>query len=670
MQTAANLGFFLNHAWLVPGIPLFSFLLVALLIRPLSQKAAGIVATASIFLTAFCAYLLAWEYFHLFPAGAERLALVPWSSAWLAYQKNLMVSVGVLVDPISVLLMVVVTTVSALIHLYSIGYMRGDPGYSRYFAFLNLFTFSMLGLVVAPNILQMYVCWELVGVSSFLLIGFYYSKPSAVAAAKKAFIVTRFADLGFFIGVLILGFYGYRFFGEAGPAASLAAGGAAVQPFDFLYLTSPETLAKFAQVGPSIFGISLLTLTMVLVFMGAAGKSAMFPLHIWLPDAMEGPTPVSALIHAATMVVAGVYLVARMFPVFAASGAALQVVAYVGAFTSIFAAVIACTQDDIKRVLAFSTLSQLGYMMFALGVATLAQPLGYTASMFHLATHAFFKALLFLGAGAVIHAVHSNEIWEMGGLARKMPVTHITFLIATLAIAGIWPFAGFFSKDEILAAALATGHQGIFVLGLLVAGLTAFYMFRIYFVTFWGKPRGHGAEHAHEAPFVMLLPLAVLAVLSSVAGFIPMGEYVAIGASAHGHAGHSGVNLAIAIPASVLALLGIGLAWLLYGRETGIAASLAGKMGFIYTVIKQKFYFDEVYLFVTKQLIFRLVAAPIAWFDRHIVDGGVNLSGWCTRQSGYVLSLLQTGQVQTYGVWVVSGSITVLLRILWATRMI
>ncbi len=670
MHAVTDLGFFLNNAWLVPGIPLFSFLVVALFIRPLSQKAAGIAATAAIFLAAFCAYFLAWEYFHLFPVGAERTALVPWSSAWLAYQKNLVVSVGVLVDPISVLLMVVVTTVSALIHLYSIGYMRGDPGFSRYFAFLNLFTFSMLGLVVAPNILQMYVCWELVGVSSFLLIGFYYAKPSAVAAAKKAFVVTRFADLGFFIGVLILGYYGYQFFGELNTTVAHSAGGAAVQPFDFLYLTSPAVLAKFALAGPNIFGISLLTLTMALVFMGAAGKSAMFPLHIWLPDAMEGPTPVSALIHAATMVVAGVYLVARMFPVFAASGAALLLVAYVGAFTSIFAAVIACTQDDIKRVLAFSTLSQLGYMMFALGVATLAQPLGYTASMFHLATHAFFKALLFLGAGAVIHAVHSNEIWDMGGLARKMPVTHITFLVATLAIAGIWPFAGFFSKDEILASALATGHQGIFALALLVAGLTAFYMFRIYFVTFWGKPRGHGAEHAHEAPFIMLLPLAVLAVLSGVAGFVPMGEFVSIGAAAvHGQAGHSGVNLAIAVPASVLALLGIGLAWLLYGRETGIAAGLVNKMGIVYTVIKQKFYFDELYLFVTKKLIFRLVAAPIAWFDRHVVDGGVNLSGWCTRKSGYVLSLLQTGQVQTYGVWVVSGSITVLLLILWATRM-
>ena len=662
MQDSLILGFALKHAWLIPGIPFFSFLVVGLLIRPLSDRAASIVATVSIFMAAFFAYLLAWEYFHLFPPGAEHTTLVPWSFGWLSYQKNLAVNVGVLVDPISVLLMIVVTTVSALVHLYSLGYMHGDPGISRYFTFLNLFTFSMLGLVVSPNILQMYVFWELVGVSSFLLIGFYYAKPSAVAASKKAFIVTRFADLGFFIGVLILGYYGYQCFGAVNAAVSRAAGGTVVQPFDFLYLCSPEVLAAFAHAGPCIFGVSLLTLAMVLVFMGAAGKSAMFPLHIWLPDAMEGPTPVSALIHAATMVVAGVYLVARMFPVFAASGHALMVVTYVGAFTSIFAAVIGCTQDDIKRVLAFSTLSQLGYMMFALGVATMDQPLGYTASMFHLFTHAFFKALLFLGAGAVIHAVHSNEIWDMGGLARKMPVTHITFLIATLAIAGIWPFAGFFSKDEILASALATNHPGVFGLGLLVAGMTAFYMFRIYFVTFWGKPRGHGAEHAHEAPLIMLLPLILLAGLSMVAGFVPMGEFVSIGEA--GHEGHGGINFAIAIPATLLALAGIGIAWMLYGRDPRFVEGLVGKMGFVYAAIKKKFYFDEIYLFITKKVIFRLVAAPIAWFDRHVVDGGVNLSGWCTRTSGYALSFLQTGQVQTYGVWFVGGAISVLLFIL------
>lgn len=670
MEETLNLGFALKHAWLIPVIPFLSFLVVGLFIRPLSRKAAGVVATGAIFCSAILAYLVAWNYFHLFPSGHERHALIPWSYAWLQYQPGLAVNLGVLIDPISVLLLVVVTTVSSLVHLYSIGYMSDDEGSGRYFTYLNLFTFSMLGLVLSPNILQMYVFWELVGVSSFLLIGFYYSKPSAVAASKKAFIVTRFADLGFFVGVLILGYYGYQVFDKVSPDI-VNPTGVPLQPFDFIYLCSPQALAALSGLGPAIFGMSILTLAMILVYMGAAGKSAMFPLHIWLPDAMEGPTPVSALIHAATMVVAGVYLVARMFPVFAASGDALLTVAYVGAFTSLFAAVIACTQDDIKRVLAFSTLSQLGYMMFALGVATMDSPLGYTASMFHLFTHAFFKALLFLGAGAVIHAVHSNEIWKMGGLARKMPVTHLTFLIATLAIAGIWPLAGFFSKDEILASALATGHTGIYVLGLLVAGMTAFYMFRIYFVTFWGKTRGHGAEHAHEAPVIMLIPLGILAILSIVAGFVPMGQLVSIGHEvAGGHeGGHEGINFAIAIPASALALFGIGLAWFLYGRSTSPIGGITGRMGIVYTTIKQKFYIDEVYLFITKKLIFGLVAAPVAWFDRHIVDGGVNLAGWCTRTSGLLLSFLQTGQVQTYGAWFVSGAIAVLLLIIYWMEM-
>jgi len=555
--------------------------------------------------------------------------------------------------------------VSTLVHVYSNGYMHGDDGFGRFFAYLNLFTFSMLGLVVAPNIVQMYVFWELVGVSSFLLIGFYYQKPSAVAASKKAFIVTRFADLGFLIGVLTLGYFGYNLFADVAPAVSARTAAHCampLQPMDFLYLTSPEFLAKFGAMAAASAGVTLLTVAMVLVFMGAAGKSAMFPLHIWLPDAMEGPTPVSALIHAATMVVAGVYLVARMFPAFAASGEALTVVACVGAFTSLFAAVIGTCQDDIKRVLAFSTLSQLGYMMLALGVATMDNPLGYTAGMFHLFTHACFKALLFLGAGAVIHAVHSNEIWDMGGLRRKMPITHITFLIATLAISGFWPLSGFFSKDEILAAALGNGHTVIFGIALFVAGLTAFYMFRIYFVTFWGDYRSDHARHAHEAPAIMWIPLAILAVLSVVAGYVPMAKFVAIGAE---HAGHEGINFAIAIPASIAALIGTGTAFFLYAGSGSRADVIARGLGGVYTVVKQKFYVDEVYLFVTHRLIFNLVSRPIAWFDRTIVDGGVNVSAWGTRASGYLFSWMQTGQVQSYGSWYAAGALLVLL-VLWA----
>lgn len=656
MGNAMEWGFVLRNAWLVPGLSLGAFAVTALLSRPRTSRLAAWLGTLATMTAALCAAVLAWQYVHLDPGHGSAPTLVPWSMEWLRYQEHLTARIGVLVDPISVLLMVVVTTVSSLVHLYSIGYMHGEEGYGRYFAFLSLFTFSMLGLVVAPNILQIYVCWELVGVSSFLLIGFYYARPSAVAACKKAFIVTRFADLGFFIGVLVLGYFGYTLFGAVAPG--LPAG---LEPFDFAYLTSPAFLERLQAVPPAFMGIGVVTLAAVLVFMGAAGKSAMFPLHIWLPDAMEGPTPVSALIHAATMVVAGVYLVARMFPVFAASGTALEVVAVIGSFTALFAAVIGCTQDDIKRVLAFSTLSQLGYMMFALGVATLEGPLGYTASMFHLFTHAFFKALLFLGAGAVIHAVHSNSIWDMGGLRRRMPVTHATFLVATLSIAGIWPFAGFFSKDEILAAALEHGHYVIFGIGLVVAGMTAFYMCRIYFVTFWGAGRSQHAEHAHEAPPVMLIPLVVLAVLSVLSGFVPMGTFVSLG---HG-AGHGGINPAVAAPSVLLALGGIGLAWLLYGGNPDRAEALVRRLNGLYTVIKRKFLFDELYLFITKRVIFRFVAAPIAWFDRHVVDGGVNLAGWTTRQLAAGLRFLQTGQVQTYGAWLTVGLITILL-ICWA----
>lgn len=659
-----HLTFVLKNAWLIPAIPFISFAIVGLVISPISKKAAGIAATAAIFVSAILAYCVAWDYFHL-AAGKEHSTIIPFAFEWLRYQTGLSVNAGVLIDPISVLLMIVVTTVSALVHLYSMGYMHGDFGYGRFYTYLNLFTFSMLGLVVAPNIVQMYICWELVGVSSFLLIGFYYQRPSAVAASNKAFIVTRFADLGFLVGIIILGYYGYHFFGELGPAAAALAAKSGVtnlQPFDFLYLTNPAVLAKLASMNFGIFDMSLLTGAMVLVFMGAAGKSAMFPLHIWLPDAMEGPTPVSALIHAATMVVAGVYLVARLFPAFAASGTALLFVAYVGAFTSVFAAVIGLTQDDIKRVLAFSTLSQLGYMMLALGVATMEQPSGYTASMFHLFTHAFFKALLFLGAGAVIHAVNTTNIWEMGGLAKKMPITHITFLIATLAIAGIWPFAGFFSKDEILASTLASGRNILFVSSLMVAALTALYMFRIYFVTFWGSGRSEHTHHAHEAPAVMLAPLIVLAVLSAAAGFVPMGTYVGIGEAAE----HHGINFAIAVPATAAALLGIGLAWFFYAGQTNRASQAAALLGKLHTIVKQKFYIDEIYLFIVHKIIFRFVARPVAWFDRHVVDGGVNLSAWITRTSGDKLKYLQTGQVQVYALWFVGGMLFVLLILLAA----
>jgi NADH-quinone oxidoreductase subunit L len=546
---------------------------------------------------------------------------------------------GVLIDPISVMMLGVVSTISLMVHIYSRGYMKGDDGYTRFFSFLSLFTFSMYGLVLATNLFQIYIFWELVGVSSFLLIGYYYTKPSAVAAAKKAFIVTRFADLGFLIGILIIGFY--------------------TGTYDFETLNNPEGAAILNWASGSFMGLSILTWALILIFMGGAGKSAMFPLHIWLPDAMEGPTPVSALIHAATMVVAGVYLVARLFPMyyFVEDGFALNVVAFVGAFSSLFAAVIAITQTDIKRVLAFSTMSQLGYMMLALGVSGYDghEGVGYMASMFHLFTHAMFKALLFLGAGSVIHAVHSNYLKDMGGLRKYMPVTNITFLIAALAIAGVPPFAGFWSKDEILVAAFEH-NKLIYIIGVFVAGLTAFYMFRIYFGIFWGKETKY--KHApHESPVSMTFPLMVLAFLSIVVGFIPFSEFIT--ADKAGFEAH--LNYPLAAVAVVVGLIGIGLAYIFYKKENDLAERFSQSFGFFYTWTFHKFYFDEIYLFITKKILFQRVSWPIAKFDKKYVDGSMEGIGNKTVLFSAKIKGLQSGRVQDYAFALMAGVVVLTL---------
>ncbi|MBI4925187.1 MAG: NADH-quinone oxidoreductase subunit L, partial [Bdellovibrio sp.] len=455
-------------------------------------------------------------------------------------------------------------------------------------------------------------------------------------------------------GIFILGYYGYRSF--LGHVVSQV-----LSPFDFAYLTSPAFIEFFKHETYMIFGLSIFSLTLILVFMGACGKSAMFPLHIWLPDAMEGPTPVSALIHAATMVVAGVYLVARMFPLFVASPEALGLVQCMGAFTCLFAATIGCTQDDIKRVLAFSTLSQIGYMMFALGVCHGGNTLGYTASLFHLFTHAFFKALLFLGAGSIIHALHTNNVWEMGGLVKTMPITHLTFLVATLAISGIPPFSGFFSKDEILLSAFINHQYLTFVIALLVAGLTSFYMFRVYFLTFWSEAKWHGHVHKpQEASWTMTLPLLLLAVLAAISGFTPIAKWIFYTKSQV----ESHRLFFVPVFGVLVAAFGFLLAMLFYTGDRKIVDHVVFKSGWVYGVIKHKFYIDEVYLWITKKVIFRFVAFPVAWFDRHIVDGGVNLTAWVTRKAGWLLRLLQTGQVQTYGIWLVSGGLVILLVLL------
>jgi NADH-quinone oxidoreductase subunit L len=613
----------------VPLLPLAVFLLTGIFGRRFAGQSAGWLGTFAVGLSAILSLWIAFGYFTSWGAPSGRYeSLLPAKWTWLPFTKDLQIDMGLLLDPISVMMIVVVTLVSFMVHLFSLWYMKGEERFTTYYAFLALFTFSMLGLVLSSNLFQTYVFWELVGVSSFLLIGFHYDRPSAVAAAKKAFIVTRFADLGFLIGILILS-------QEA-------------QTLDFKTLIERLTSEGAAAAATQGFlGFSAIGWGLSLVFMGAAGKSAMFPLHIWLPDAMEGPTPVSALIHAATMVVAGVFLVARLFPVYALRGPdVLEWISWIGAGTALFAAVIACTQTDIKRVLAYSTLSQIGFMMFALGVSGygVEQGLGFTASQFHLFTHALFKALLFLGAGAVIHAVHSNELADMGGLRKRMPFTHATFLIACLAIAGIPPLSGFFSKEEILMAAYDR-NRWVFGIALLTSGLTAFYMFRLYYGIFWNRPDRHTHGHGHsEGGFAMWFPLLVLAVGAVVAGFIPFGKYV----TSDGKPLETHLDLAFSIAPVAVGLAGITLATLLYRKASDLPDRFAASAGPLYRMAYNKFHIDEIYLFVTKRILFDGIGRTAAWFDRKVVDRMIDMTGFATTSLSERIKAMQSGKVQQY----------------------
>ncbi len=615
----------MEYTLLILLLPFFSFLLLGICGKWLSHKTAGLIGTLVLGVVAVLSYTTAYEYFTL-PRTAEGVfeTLTPYKFTWLPFfNEGLHFDMGIQLDPISVMMLIVISTVSLMVHIYSFGYMHGERGFQRYYAFLSLFTMSMLGLVVATNIFQMYMFWELVGVSSYLLIGFYYTSPAAIAASKKAFIVTRFADMFFLIGILIYGYY-CKSFG-----------------FDF-------NSEGFAQGG------YMLPTALVLMFIGGAGKSAMFPLHIWLPDAMEGPTPVSALIHAATMVVAGVFQVARLFPLWIGYAPdALSIVAWVGAFTAFYAASVACAQSDIKRVLAFSTISQIAFMMVALGVCTEITTghehpgsLGYMASMFHLFTHAMFKALLFLGAGCIIHAVHSNEMSAMGGLRKYMPITHITFLIACLAISGIPPFSGFFSKDEILSACFAYSPFMGWIMTA-IAAMTAFYMFRLYFGIFWGTENKQlHAEHTpHEAPLTMTFPLMFLAVVTCVAGFIPFGHFV----SADGQAYDIHLDWNVAGTSIVIAVGAIALATYIYmGERQPVAEAAAEKLQKLHRWAYKRFYMDEVYQYITHRIIFAHISKPIAWFDRHVVDGFFNFLASGSHALSFRIRGLQSGAVQKY----------------------
>jgi len=648
----------LENAYLIPIYPLLAFVIIIFFTRWKEKLSSGI---------SIAAILMGFIHSIFVMVAVIGRHGVPFELS-VPFLDLPMISLetGIFIDPLTAVMLLVVTIVSGCVQIYSLGYMHGDPRWSRYFSYLSLFTFSMLGLVVANNFFMIFIFWELVGLTSYLLIGFWFEKDSASDAGKKAFITTRIGDLGFIIGILLLATY-------AGT------------------LNYQEV---FAKVADGAIPMGVLTMIGIFIFCGAVGKSAQFPLHVWLPDAMEGPTPVSALIHAATMVAAGVYLVARSMTLFVGSAEAAMTVAIIGLITSLMAASIALVQNDIKRVLAYSTVSQLGYMIMALGLYGFdvardphSHSVGYFAGTFHLMTHAFFKALLFLGAGSVIHAVHTNDIQEMGGLSKKMKITTITFFIASLSIAGIFPLSGFWSKDEIVAATL--GHPIFMFFTLLIAFMTAFYMFRLCFLTFTGKPRNQERfDHAHESPKSMTMPLMFLAFLSVFAGWVGL-PWLSHGFSSFVYTGelqHHGPNYIVMLVSTIVAVSGIALAYTMYFKKKISADALMEKFKPLYTLLLNKYYFDEIYdkiiikptLALTRgmwwydaNIIDGMVnfigwltikwADAKMWFDKYIVDGAVNGTGAVCMAASWLFKYVQNGSVQFYTLVIIAGSVGVII---------
>ena len=625
-------------SYLIFLLPLLTFVVNGLFLGNRNAKAAAAFAIACNGIAAASAITVAIHYFTSTYAP-QKATLFEFN--FLPFAGDLVAKIGMLVDPLSVMMLVVVTFISFMVNIYSLGYMREDRAMGRFFALLSLFSFSMLGLVVATNLFQMFIFWELVGVSSYLLIGFWYHKPSAVSASKQAFILTRFADSFFLLGIVLVSYVIGSFDFSTINSLSLS---------DFRSGTINLGLIEMSQASALILGS-------ILIFTGGWGKSAMFPMHIWLPNAMEGPTPVSSIIHSATMVVAGVYLVARLFPFFAACGDSLTLIMWVGAFTMVFAAVIACTQKDIKRILAYSTLSQLGYMMFALGACKIGQAVfttGWTASTFHIFTHAFFKCSLFLIAGSLIHQVHTNDLDAMGGLRKKMPVTYICTLISVLAISGIPPFSGFFSKDEIILTAFQGQHYAVFALALLTSGLTTFYMFRLFFLAFHGEPRHEGvrAGHVHE-DFAMTLPIVVLAVPALLSGLLGKGLFEKYFTPGNLHVpvmlklAHAEWIPFVAVAVAIIALL---IAWFLYASpKAKIERALdeTNRSG-IYKVIYHKFYFDEMYYTVVRQFIFGGIARVARAFNDYVIEGLLAFSVWFIHKLGDLVRTAQAGYLPFY----------------------
>ena len=628
--------------WIIPALPLAAVLLNLLIGDRLGKRGTAFLACGAIAL-AFLAALRA--VFTLAALPVETRVIHELAYTWMKVG-DFQVDVSFMLDPLSSIMVLVVTGVGFLIHVYSTGYMSHDPSFRRFFLYLNLFMFAMLTLVLADNFLLMFVGWEGVGLCSYLLIGFWYEKPSAAAAGKKAFIVNRIGDFGFLLGIFYL-------FTSSQP-----------HTLDFERL-----FAGAAVLAP------IVTIATLLLFLGATGKSAQIPLYTWLPDAMEGPTPVSALIHAATMVTAGVYMVARCHVLFSMSPVSMEVVAVIGAATALFAATIGLAQNDIKRVLAYSTVSQLGYMFFALGVG------GYVAGIFHLMTHAFFKALLFLGAGSVIHALSDEQdMRKMGGLASKLPWTHRVMLIGCIAIAGIPPFAGFFSKDEILHDAFASGHYGVWLAGLLGAGLTAFYMFRLYVLTFRGPSRvSHEAEHhLHESPPSMIVPLVVLAILSIVGGWVglpfqehghTLAQWLApvFESGGHAEAAHevsAGTEWMLILVSVAVAAFGILMAFRAYLQQPSLATSLRERFAWFHSGALHKWWIDELYDSTVVRFVRGMADSFWKFWDVKVVDGLVNGVGYTLEGFSAILRLFQTGFVGTYAMFFALGVVAVLLHVL------
>jgi NADH-quinone oxidoreductase subunit L len=655
--------------WLIMLLPLASFIVNGLLIRPFVKPKSKVYGYITIGSIAVSAVFSVWALFNVM---SNRQITVP-DVSWITIG-NFNFHVGIIMDQLAAIMAVVVSVVSLMVQIYSLGYMEHDEaGYYRYYSFMSLFTFSMLGLVLSDNLLFTFVFWEMVGLCSYLLIGFWFHKPSAANAAKKAFIVTRIGDFGFLAGILILYFNAHTF--DIAQLHTLAVSG--------------------------LLGGSALMWACIGLFGGAIGKSAQFPLHVWLPDAMEGPTPVSALIHSATMVCAGVFLVARMMPLFVSSPDAIRIVATIGGFTAIFAATMGLVANDIKRVLAYSTISQIGYMMLGLGAAgtALASQIhsggiistneeiiilakgAVAVGMFHLFTHAFFKALLFMGAGSVNHATGTFDMRQMGGLRKTMPWTYATFLIGSLSLAGIWPLAGFWSKDEILATAF-TSQPTLFWLALITVFLTAFYMFRAIFMTFHGEYRGGDKEsgkdyrHTHESPWVMLAPLVFLALLAIGAGWWnASGNFSSfMGGESEAGSGigalfsvftHTVNGVPLPLISLVVALFGIFSAYVVYLKRWVTAESIGKAFGFLYNVVRDKYYFDDLYENVIVKLgLVKGLFTGFKLFDEKGVDGAVNGTANIVVQSGKAVRQAQTGQLQLYALFIGIGIAVITICVL------